>query len=84
MTLGSQPDWDVFLIGGHSTSGKSTVARKLGRRFDVPVSQIDDYRIALQRATRPGQAPHSPLASTGVALWAVVAQRSKEGRRAHR
>lgn len=50
-----QPDWDILLIGGHSTSGKSTVARQLGRRFDVPVNQVDDYRIALQRATRPGQ-----------------------------
>lgn len=55
MTLAPQPDWDVLLIGGHSTSGKSTVARQLGRRFDVPVSQVDDYRIALQRATQPGQ-----------------------------
>lgn len=50
-----QPNWDVLLIGGHSTSGKSTVARKLGQRFGVPVSQVDDYRLVLQRATNPGQ-----------------------------
>lgn len=31
------------------------MARQLGRRFGVPVNQVDDYRIALQRATRPGQ-----------------------------
>lgn len=55
MMVTPQPDWDVFLIGGHSTSGKSMVARTLGRRFDVPVNQVDDYRIALQRATSPGQ-----------------------------
>lgn len=55
MTRTSQPDWDILLIGGHSTSGKSTVARQLGRRFAVPVNQVDDYRIALQRATQPGQ-----------------------------
>jgi len=50
-----QPNWDVLLIGGHSTSGKSTVARKLGQHFGVSVSQVDDYRLVLQRATSPGQ-----------------------------
>ena len=55
MTMTEQPNWDVLLIGGHSTSGKSTVGRQLGRRFAVPVSQVDDYRLILQRATNPGQ-----------------------------
>ena len=48
-------DCDVFLIGGHSTVGKSTVARELGHRLGVPVMQVDDLRLALQRATKPGQ-----------------------------
>ena len=48
-------DWDVFLIGGHSTVGKSTVARELGCRLCVPVIQADDCRLLLQRATQPGQ-----------------------------
>jgi len=48
-------DWDILLIGGHSTSGKSTVAQHLGRRFGIPVTQVDDLRMLLQRATKPGQ-----------------------------
>ncbi len=47
--------WDVLLIGGHSTSGKSTVAANIGKRLGVPVSQVDDHRIGLQRVTNPGQ-----------------------------
>jgi 2-phosphoglycerate kinase len=47
--------WNILLISGHSTSGKSTVAHKLGRHLAVPVLQADDIRLALQRATMPGQ-----------------------------
>jgi 2-phosphoglycerate kinase len=47
--------WDVLLVGGHSTSGKSTLALQIGRQLQVPVVQVDDFRIALQRATSPGQ-----------------------------
>ena len=47
--------WDVLLIGGHSTSGKSTVAKRIGTRLGIPVSQVDDHRIGLQRVTHPGQ-----------------------------
>ncbi len=47
--------WDVLLIGGHSTSGKSTVATNIGRRLGIPISQVDDHRIGLQRVTHPGQ-----------------------------
>lgn len=50
-------DWNVLVIGGHSTTGKSTVARQLGRRFGVPVNQIDDFRIAMQRAIDAAQLP---------------------------
>ncbi len=35
--------------------GKSTVAHALGCRLCVPVLQVDDCRLALQRATQPGQ-----------------------------
>ncbi len=47
--------WDALLIGGHSTSGKSTVAQSIGKRLGIPVSQVDDHRIGLQRVTHPGQ-----------------------------
>ena len=47
--------WDILLIGGHSTSGKSIVAHELGRRLVIPVLQADDFRLALQRATKPGE-----------------------------
>jgi 2-phosphoglycerate kinase len=48
---------DVLLIGGHSTSGKSTVALQLGKRFGIPVLQVDDFRLGIQRITQPGQIP---------------------------
>jgi 2-phosphoglycerate kinase len=38
---------DVLLIGGHSTSGKSTIAQRIGRRLGFPVMQVDDLRLTL-------------------------------------
>ena len=48
-------NWDILLIGGHSTSGKSTIAQLIGRRLGIPVIQVDDLRLALQRVTKPSQ-----------------------------
>ena len=42
--------WSVLLIGGHSASGKSTVARRIGLSLGVSWMMVDDLRLAFQRA----------------------------------
>ena len=44
------PDWRVLLVGGHSGSGKTTVAAHLATLFGVPWMMVDDLRLAFQRA----------------------------------
>ena len=44
------PDWRVLLVGGHSGSGKTTVAARLATLFGVPWIMVDDLRLAFQRA----------------------------------
>lgn len=50
-------EWKVLLIGGSSATGKSILARKLAEYYKIPVTEIDDIRIALQevldRSTYP-------------------------------
>ena len=50
MTPDGTPSWTVLLIGGNFGSGKSTVAAELGRRFGISWMQVDDLRLAFQRA----------------------------------
>lgn len=44
------PGWQVLLIGGHSASGKTTVAAQIGRSLGIPWMMVDDLRLAFQRA----------------------------------
>lgn len=50
-------DWKVLLIGGHSGTGKTAVARQLGRRWEFPFAEVDDFRLVLQRMTSPKVLP---------------------------
>ena len=43
-------DWTVLLIGGHSASGKTVVAERIGLSLGVPWMMVDDLRLAFQRA----------------------------------
>ena len=43
-------DWTVPLIGGISGTGKSIAAESIGRRLGIPWLQVDDLRLAFQRA----------------------------------
>ena len=43
-------DWLVFLIGGHSASGKTIAAKRIGLSLGVPWMEVDDLRLAFQRA----------------------------------
>ncbi len=44
-----QPDWTVLLIGGSSATGKSYLARQLALHYQIPLMEIDDLRIAVQK-----------------------------------
>src|SRR5918911_160122 len=43
-----QLGWTALLIGGPSGTGKSTVAKHIGRQFGASWLQVDDLRLALQ------------------------------------
>jgi 2-phosphoglycerate kinase len=49
--------WSVLLIGGSSGCGKTIAASQIAREFGIPHLQVDDFRLALQRATTPEQHP---------------------------
>ncbi len=53
----TRPAWNVLLIGGHSGVGKTHVSQHLATRFGVVVSQVDDFRLVLERMTTPDQQP---------------------------
>ena len=46
----SDRDWTVLLIGGHSASGKTVVAQRIGLSLGIPWLMADDLRLAFQRA----------------------------------
>lgn len=43
-------DWTVLLIGGHSASGKSVAAERIGLSLGIPWIMADDLRLAFQRS----------------------------------
>lgn len=50
-------NWKVLLIGGSGATGKSHLARQLAKHFEVPLTEIDDIRIALQKMVRKEDHP---------------------------
>lgn len=50
-------NWKVLLIGGSGATGKSHLARQLAKHFEVPLTEIDDVRIALQKMVRKEDHP---------------------------
>ena len=42
-------NWKILLIGGSSGTGKSLLARQLSKHFEIPLTEVDDIRIALQK-----------------------------------
>ncbi len=47
----------MLLIGGSSGTGKTTLARAIGREVGAAWAQVDDFRLVLQRITTPSQQP---------------------------
>jgi len=76
--------WTVLLIGGASGSGKTTIAERLGLALGIPWAQVDDFRLALQRATAPEQQPalHFFVDGAGAAregIWELPPQTLCDG-----
>jgi 2-phosphoglycerate kinase len=59
---GPEQSWLVLLIGGLSASGKTVAAKRFGLSLGVPWMQVDDLRLAFQRA-------HASLPSGTDALY---------------
>lgn len=51
-------EWTVLLIGGSSGTGKSILARSLALRYKIPLTEVDDIRIALQAAIESTSRPN--------------------------
>ncbi len=57
MTNAPARPWQVLLLGGPSGTGKSSVAYRLARHFDVPLTEVDDFQVLLEHMTTPEQQP---------------------------
>jgi 2-phosphoglycerate kinase len=55
--VSTQPGWQVYLIGGASGVGKTSVSYRAARNLDVGITEIDDIHIALMRMTTPDAQP---------------------------
>jgi 2-phosphoglycerate kinase len=53
----TRPDWRVLFIGGSSSTGKSTLALTLARRFDAHYFDADVLFVTLRNVLPPGAAP---------------------------
>ena len=67
-------NWIVLLVSGSSGTRKSTLARVITSRCNTELGRVDDYRMALQSATKPEYYPelHFFISSPGVAkpgIW---------------
>jgi len=55
--MATEPGWDVLLIGGGGSVGKTHAASRLARRFGAGFLQADDVRLVLQRAVPASTQP---------------------------
>lgn len=49
--------WRVLLVGGASGTGKSVLAARLARAFEVGLAQADAFRLTIEAVTSPEQQP---------------------------
>jgi 2-phosphoglycerate kinase len=70
MTAEGACPWRILLIGGGSGTGKTRTAELVAGRFGIPWLQVDDFRLALQRATTADQHPALHYFLAEEPLWA--------------
>ena len=66
-----------MLIGGGAGVGKSTVAFELARRFEVGLTEVDDFQRVLERMTTPEQYPAVHAFNLDPDGWRAMDDRSK-------
>lgn len=69
--------WHVLLVGGASGIGKTQVSYQLARRFDVGLTEIDDFQIILERMTNPEQYPVFHLFRNHPEAWQRMSEDEK-------
>lgn len=75
--LQENPSWCVLLIGGLSALGKTVASKRIGRSLGVPWTQVDDLRLAFQRARV--SLPESKAPSLRIGGLSMYGRRRKEG-----
>lgn len=60
------PNWTIFLIGGASGTGKSSLAYQIAEYYNVNVMEIDDIHAAVKAVTSGDTHPAIHYWSTGV------------------
>jgi 2-phosphoglycerate kinase len=55
--LPTRRSWEVFLLGGASGVGKTSLSYRPARQFDVALTEVDDFQIVLECLTTPEQQP---------------------------
>ena len=49
--------WQVFLLGGSSGTGKTSVSYRLAHHFGIGITEIDDFQVILECMTTPTEQP---------------------------
>jgi 2-phosphoglycerate kinase len=49
--------WEVFLLGGPSGTGKTSVSYRLAQHFRIGITEVDDFQVILERMTTPKEQP---------------------------
>lgn len=53
----TQRPWDIFLLGGASGAGKTSLSYRLAHHFAVGLTEVDDFQVILETMTTPEQQP---------------------------
>jgi 2-phosphoglycerate kinase len=53
----TQRPWTVFLLGGASGVGKTSLSYRLAHHFGVGLTEVDDFQVVLETMTTPEQQP---------------------------
>lgn len=75
-----QHGWRVYLIGGASGVGKTSVSYRVARHLDVGITEIDDIHIALMRMTTPEEQPELHYFRTHRYEWERLTEDQKVAR----